>query len=85
MVSPDADRSVKGGGGMPCAAFGAPIMHPPHMTGIQEKKETGVARIGEAWGVHSLSACLLCSLFPQSTRAAAGRVTGCVRALWSSR
>lgn len=34
MVSPDADRSVKGGGGMPCAAFGAPIMHPPHMTGI---------------------------------------------------
>ena len=35
MVSPDADRSVKGGGGMPCAPFCAPIMHPPHMTGIQ--------------------------------------------------
>ena len=34
MVSPDADRSVKGGGGMPYAAFGAPIMQPPHMSGI---------------------------------------------------
>ena len=35
MVSPDADRSVKGGGGMPYAAFGAPIMPPPHMNEIQ--------------------------------------------------
>ena len=50
MVSPDADRSVKGGGGMPCAAFGAPIMHPPHMTGIPElPSERALASVPRAY------------------------------------
>ena len=45
MVSPDADRSVKGGGGMPCAAFGYPIMHPLHMIEIQRPQELSELKV----------------------------------------